>query len=201
MIKQINIIYKSIAIFFMAMLFFSCTDTYRRVGDEAKKKVFPVGVAENFTLTYTETKEAMARDTLSTSRVIAVLAGPVREDYQNLSFPHQIFPEGLLVDFFDDKNQKSIIKADYGIIYSATNLIDLQGNVVLETHDGKKLEAPQLFYDQDNEWVFTQKSFKFTNPEEGTVMNGEGMDFNKELSLLNAHKVYGLMMIKEEIND
>lgn len=184
---------------FMAMLFFSsCTDTYKRVGDEAKKTVFPVGVAENFTLTYTETKEALASDTLGTSKVIAVLTGPVREDYQNLKFAHQIFPDGLLVDFFDEENQKSIIKADYGIIYSATNLIDLQGNVVLETHDGKKLEAPQLFYDQVNEWVFTQKTFKYTNPEEGTVMNGEGMDFNKELSLLNAHKVYGLMMIKEE---
>lgn len=183
---------------FMAMLFFSCTDTYQRVGDEAKKTISPVGVAENFVLTYTEVEKPLKIDSLGTSKVIAVLAAPIREDYQNLIFPFQIFPDGLLVDFYDDKNQKSVIKADYGIIYSATDLIDLQGNVVLETHDGKKLEAPQLFYDQANEWVFTQEVFKYTNPEEGTVMNGEGMDFNKELSLLSAHKVYGLMMIKEE---
>ena len=60
---------------FMAMLFFSsCTDTYKRVGDEAKKTIFPVGVAENFTLTYTEAKEVLARDTIGASKVIAVLA-------------------------------------------------------------------------------------------------------------------------------
>lgn len=181
---------------FMAMLFFySCADNYN---GPAKKVIFPVGIAENFKMTYTESKGKIANDSVGTSKVISVLTAPRREDFQNLSFAHQIFPDGVLVDFYDDKNQKSIIKADYGIIYSATNLIDLQGNVVLETHDGKKLEAPQLFYDQVNEWVFTQKEFKYTNPEEGTVMNGEGMDFNKELSLLNAHKVYGLMMIKEE---
>jgi hypothetical protein len=74
----------------------------------------------------------------------------------------------------------------------------LQGNVVIESHDGKKLEAPQLFYDQTNEWIFTQQKFKFTNPEDGTIMDGEGMDFNKDFSFFNAHKTYGLITIKED---
>jgi LPS export ABC transporter protein LptC len=99
---------------------------------------------------------------------------------------------------FDEDNNKSTIHADYGIIYSSTNLIDLQGNVVIESHDGKKLEAPQLFYDQNNEWIFTQDKFKFTNPEDGTIMDGEGIDFNRDFSFFNAHKTYGLITIKEE---
>jgi len=111
---------------FMAMLF-SCGDNYKRVGDEAKKNVFPIGIAENFVLTYTETKNVIAPDSLESSRVITVLKSATSEDFTNLEFPYRTFPNGLLVDFFDDQDQKSIVKADYGIIYSATNLIDLRG--------------------------------------------------------------------------
>ena len=181
----------------VAILFLSCGDNYERVGEEAVKPVFPQGVAQNFTLTYTEAvKELNAQDS-SNSRVIAILTSPLTEDYDNQNFKFRTFPKGLKVDFFDDKDQKSIITADYGIVYSQTNLIDLQGNVVIESHDGKKLETPQLFYDRANNWVFTEKTFTYTNPEDGTVMDGEGMDFNRDFSFFKAHKTFGLMTIKE----
>jgi len=183
------------------MLFFSCADNYKRVGDEALPVVFPQGVAQNFSLTYTESKKSMKNEDIDTTKVISVISGPVYEMFDNLEFPYNTFPDGLILDIYDEQNNKSVIKADYGIRYLTTNLIDLQGNVVIETHDGKKLETPQMFYDQGNEWAFTQEKFKYTNPEEGTIMDGVGMDFNKDFSFLNAHKTYGLMTIKEEIND
>ncbi|EAR00517.1 LPS export ABC transporter periplasmic protein LptC [Maribacter sp. HTCC2170] len=193
---------KSIALVLTgAMLFFSCADNYKRVGDEALPVVFPQGVAQYFSMTYTESAKSLENEAVDTTRVISVLSGPVTKNFENLEFPYRTFPEGLTVDIYDEQNNKNVIKADYGIRYSSTSLIDLRGNVVIETHDGKKLEAPQLFYDQSNEWVFTQNKFKYTNPEEGTIMDGEGMDFNKDFSFLNAHKTYGLMTIKEEIND
>ena len=102
------------------------------------------------------------------------------------------------MEFFDEKGEKSTVTADYGIIYSSTNLIDLQGNVVMESSDGKKLEAPQLYWDRANDWIFTQRKFKYTNPEEGTIMDGEGMDFNRNFTFFNANKTYGYMSIKEK---
>lgn len=182
----------------MAMLFLSCKDNYKRVGEEAQKEIFPQGVAENFVLTYTKAVENLGSEDTANSKVMAILTSPISEDYDNLRFPYRTFPNGLQVDFFDEDNNKSVIKADYGIIYSATNLIDLQGNVVIESHDGKKLEAPQLYWDRANEWIFTQTKFTYTNPEEGTLMDGEGMDFNRDFSFFNAHRTYGLMTIKEE---
>ncbi|MFK7813038.1 MAG: LPS export ABC transporter periplasmic protein LptC, partial [Maribacter sp.] len=186
MVQNRNNIFKSIAVIFMAMLFFSCGDNYKRVGDEAQKEVFPIGVAENFVFTYTEAKNVIAPDSLESSRVMTVLTGQTREDFNNLEFPYETYPNGLVVDFFDDDGQKSIVKADYGIIYSATNLIDLRGNVILESHDGKKLETPQLYLDQINEWIFTHEEFTYTNPEDGTIMDGEGMDFSKDRNFLFA---------------
>lgn len=183
------------------MLFYSCQDDYVRVGEEAIPTIYPQGIAENFELTYTESKEPLAAEAIDSSKVIAVLSSALSKNFDNLRFPYKTFPKGLKVDLFDDEGNKNTIVADYGIIYSATNLIDLQGNVVVLTNDGKKLEAPQLYYDQTNEWIFTQEKFKFTNPEDGTVMDGEGMDFNKDLSFFNAHKTYGLMTIKEETKE
>ncbi len=171
------------------------------MGDEALPLVFPQGVAQNFALTYTETNKTLENQDLDTTRVVSVLKGPVMKDFENLEFPYRTFPEGLVVDIYDEEGNKNVIIADYGIRYRTTNLIDLRGNVVLETHDGKKLETPQLYYDQANEWVFTQNKFKYTNPEEGTIMDGEGMDFNRDFTFLSALKTFGLMTIKEKTND
>ncbi|MBT8222330.1 MAG: LPS export ABC transporter periplasmic protein LptC [Eudoraea sp.] len=181
----------------VAMFFLGCEDQYQRIGEEAGENIFPQGVATDFTLTYTETTPLETQDT-GASRVIAILNSPLSEDYDNLRFKYRIFPEGLEVEFFDEDNNKSTITADYGIIYSYTNLIDLRGNVVIKTHDGKKLEAPQLYWDRTLEWIFTQEKFRYTNPEDGTVMDGEGMDFNRDFSSFNAQKTYGLMTIKED---
>lgn len=175
-----------------------CGDNYQRVGEEAAVRIFPQGVAKDFTLTYTETRKELSTKDSSASRIIAILESPLNENYDNLGFKHQIFPNGLQVDFFDEANRKSIIKADYGIIYSQTNIIDLQGNVVIESHDGKKLETTQLYWDRANKWIFTENEFTYTNPEDGTVMDGEGMDFNRDFTFFNAHKTFGLMTIKEE---
>ncbi len=193
-----NILKSFATVFTVAILFISCGDDYERVGEEAVKPLFPQGVAQNFTLTYTETMEAMGTQDSANSRVMAVLTSPLSEDFDNQRFKFRTFPKGLQVDFYDEKNQRSVIIADYGIVYSQTNLIDLQGNVVIETHDGKKLETDQLFFDQKNNWIFTEAAFKYTNPEDGTVMDGEGMDFNKDFTFFKANKTFGLMTIKEE---
>lgn len=193
-----NHIWNLAVVFTMAMFFLGCKDNYQRVGQEAKKNIFPQGVAQNFVLTYTETPEALENEATDSSKVVAVLTSPISEDFDNLYFQYRTFPKGLQLDFYDAENKLSVITADYGIIYSATNLIDLQGNVVMKSHDGKKLEAPQIFWDRTNQWVFTQNKFKYTNPEDGSIMDGEGMDFKQDFSFFNAHKTYGLMMIKEE---
>lgn len=184
--------------FAVGVLLVSCTDTYKPVGAEAVKPSIPQGVVENFTLTYTETVERLYAEDSSMSQIITILTSPLTEDFNHQHFKFRTFPKGLQLEVFNDKNEKSVIRADYGIMYSQTNLVDVRGNVVITTHDGKKLETPQLFVDRTNNWVFTEADFTYTNPEEGTVMDGEGLDFNKDFSVLKAHKTYGLMTVREK---
>ncbi len=68
----------------------------------------------------------------------------------------------------------------------------------METHDGKRLVADQLYWDRTNDWIFTEGRFTLSNPEEGTLLNGTGMDFNREFSYFNAHQTGGQMEVPEE---
>lgn len=181
----------------MAMLF-SCQDNYQRVGDEAQKIVYPQGIATDLVFTYTETKDPVKNAKPEQSAVLAVLKSPVMEDFDNQSFQRNIFPKGLQVDIFDEKNQKSVITADYGISYTSTKLISLQGNVVINTYDGKQFKTPQLYYDQINRWIFTQEKFEFVNPEDESVMFGTGFDSDQKLSKVNAHKTTGVKTFKDD---
>lgn len=182
----------------VAMFVLACEDTYKRVGDEAVDKVYPQGIAKDFNLVYTTTPEELQSQDSSMSRVMAILKSPLSEDFTNLRFQYRTFPNGLLVEHYDEQGRRSTIEADSAIVYAQTNIFDLQGNVVLQTFDGKRLQTDQLFWDRENDWIFTERRFTLTNPEEGTVLNGEGMDFNREFSYFNAHKTGGEMNIKEE---
>ena len=185
-------------VFAMALSFWSCDDQYERVGEEAGTFIFPQSVAEGFTLTYTESPKEVTNQDSTITRAIVELSADKNEDYRNMRFRYQVFPEGLLLEFYDDEDQKSIIEADYAIVFTDTNLIELKGNVVLTSHDGKKLEAPQLYFDRNNNWIFTEENFRYTNPEDGTIMMGQGMDFDRNFTKVQAQRTDGQIAIKEE---
>ena len=101
-------------------LSFSCQGNFSEIQKLNIAETFPSGIAENVSLTYTES-----------GKVKAVLTSPLNQDFSNQKFPYQEFPKGVKVDFYDENNQKNIVTADYAIVYSDTDLIDLWGNVVL----------------------------------------------------------------------
>ena len=117
-------------------------------------------------------------------------------DYTNLSFQYAEFPEGLKVVFFDTERNENIITADYGLIYTATDLIDLRRNVILESSDGSVLETDQLFWDAENEWLFTERPFTFKNQDYD--LNAIRLDTNKEFSKFKTGKLIGTIAVTEE---
>jgi LPS export ABC transporter protein LptC len=68
-------------------------------------------------------------------------------------------------------------------------VIDLEGNVVIRSEDGQILKTDQLFFDQKNEWFFTDKDFIFTDTK--GVSNGKGIDFSKDFKVINSQSIVG----------
>jgi len=79
-------------------------------------------------------------------------------DYSNVDFPFTEFPKGIDVTLYDKNDKKTFVRSDYAISYAGTDIIDLQGNVKITTQDGQLLQTEQLYFDQKNEWFFTEKS-------------------------------------------
>ena len=83
--------------------------------------------------------------------------------YLSISITYSEFPKGLKVTFYDDNGKENKVFADYGIFYKSTKIVDLKKNVKLISNDGSELFTQQLFWDAENEWLFTEEQFTFKN--------------------------------------
>jgi len=169
---------------FTVTMFFSCKDNFKEVQKIGISENEPIGIADTFNLKYTDS-----------GRVKAILISPKMLDYSNRDFPFSEFPEGIYLEVFDEDNNKSVVVADYAISYSHTDLLDLQGNVKLSTYKNDTLFAEQLYYDQDKEWLFTNRpvSFKIGFDK----INGKGFDSDSKFTNAEVIEVDGNITVNE----
>ena len=179
-------IIRSIALLLCMAMLFSCNNDMRNLQQLSIQKRFPQGEAFDFKLVYTDS-----------TKVVAVVTSKLNKDFTNQRMPYSEFPEGVKVEFYDQARHKNIVEANYGIIYPSSDMVELRDNVVLTTYDGKKLKTSQLFWDQKEDWIFTDREFSFTDETKGTVTNGIGMDFDKKFSTVKAHKTTGILAIED----
>ena len=177
---------KSIALLLCMAMLFSCNNDMRNLQQLSIQKKFPQGEAFDFKLVYTDS-----------TKVVAVVTSKLNKDFTNQRMPYSEFPEGVKVEFYDQARHKNIVEANYGIIYPSSDMVELRDNVVLTTYDGKKLKTSQLFWDQKEDWIFTDREFSFIDETKGTVTNGIGMDFDKKFSTVKAHKTTGILAIED----
>lgn len=155
-----------------------CESNFKEVQRINYSAFVPTGEAENFNLKYTDS-----------GRIKSILVSPKMLDYSGVSFPYIVFPKGVHVTMYDQNERKTFISSDYAIMYKGTDLIDLQKNVRISNEAGQMLETEQLYFDQKNEWFFTEKKFKFTDPK--GVSYGEGIDFSKDFKIINSQRIQG----------
>ena len=170
---------------FAVILFFSCDDgssTLKQINQFIEN---PVGIAYDIHMTYTDS-----------AKVKAILTAPLNLDYTHLSFKYSEFPEGLKIIFYNNNNEENTVVADYGILYNQTKIVDLQGNVVLLSDDGSRLETSQMYWDSEKEWLFTEQPFTFKNINYD--MAAIRLDTNKEFSKFQTGNLTGTMSVKEQ---
>jgi LPS export ABC transporter protein LptC len=166
-------------------LFTSCMDSSSTLKEINSDRQEPLGTASNIRMVYTDS-----------TKIQAILTAPKHVDYTNLSFRYAEFPDGLRVVFYDNLERENEVIADYGILYNDTKLIDLKGNVRLQSHDGSLLTTTQLFWDAESEWLFTEQPFKF----EDNDYNFEALrlDTNKEFTKFQTGSLIGTVAVSEK---
>jgi LPS export ABC transporter protein LptC len=155
-----------------------CESNFKEIQKINYSEFTPSGEADNFNLKYTDS-----------GRIKSILISPKMLDYATVEFPFTEFPNGINVTLFDKNNKKTFVTSNYAVSYKGTDVIDLQGTVIISNETGQKLETEQLYFDQKNEWFFTEKKFKFTDPKGVTF--GEGIDFSKDFKIVNSQRITG----------
>ena len=159
----------------VAVMITGCESNFRDVQKMGLAEFTPSGDADGINLKYTDS-----------GRITANLISPKMLDYSAVKFPFTEFPKGMHLTLYDKNGKETYIDADYAVSYKTTNLIDLQRNVKISNQSGEKLETEQLYYDQKNEWFFTEKYFTLTSLK--GVSHGEGIDFSKDFKKINSQK-------------
>jgi len=159
-------------------LFFGCESNFKDIQKSNISEFFPSSDADIVNLKYTDS-----------GRITAVLVSKKMLDYASVAYPFTEFPKGIDVTLYDKNAKKTFVKSNYAVSYKKTSLIDLQGKVKIYTEDGQILETEQLYFDQKNQWFFTERRFKLTGPK--GVSNGQGIDFSKDFKIINSQKITG----------
>jgi LPS export ABC transporter protein LptC len=163
---------------FFCLALISCESNFREVQKMGFAEFSPSGDADGINLKYTDS-----------GRITANLISPKMLDYATVKYPFTEFPKGIHLTLYDKNGKQTYIDAKYAVSHKTTDLIDLQNNVKISNQSGELLETEQLYYDQKNEWFFTEKKFKFTSPK--GVSYGEGIDFSKDFKKVNSQKISG----------
>lgn len=156
----------------------SCESNFREVQKSTIAEFTPTGEADDFNLKYTDS-----------GRIKSELISPKMLDYASVKFPFTEFPKGVNITIFDTNGKRTFVVAKYAISFKNTNLIDLQNSVKITNETGQVFETEQLYFDQKNNWFFTNERYKFTDPK--GVSYGEGVDFSKDLKIIQSQRISG----------
>ena len=176
-----------ILLLFFTLFVFSCNNDFIEIKEINNINDLPVGIAENINLVYTDS-----------ARVKAILKSPLNKDFTNLKFPYSEFPNGVKITFFDANKNETFVTSNYAVTYNKTNIVDLVGNVLIELSDGSVLKTSQLFWDPEQEWLFTEQNFTFKNDDYDIKANR--LDANRQFTIFNTGKLDGNLTVEENEN-
>ncbi|PAM92161.1 LPS export ABC transporter periplasmic protein LptC [Flavobacterium sp. IR1] len=165
-------------------LFFGCESNFKEVQKINFSEFVPGSDADTVNIKYTDS-----------GRITGVLISSKMLDYSNLAFPFTEFPKGIDVTLYDKKQKRTFIRSNYAVSYKQTGIIDLQGKVKITSETGQMLETEQLYFDQKNEWFYTERKFKLTDAK--GVTHGQGIDFSKDFKVINSQRITGELEAEE----
>ncbi|MEZ0128627.1 LPS export ABC transporter periplasmic protein LptC [Flavobacterium sp. LBUM151] len=169
---------------FTVTLFFGCESNFKEVQKINFSEFVPGSDADTVDIKYTDS-----------GRITGVLKSRKMLDYSNLDFPFTEFPLGIDVTLYDKNQKRTFIRSNYAVSYKQTGIIDLQGKVKITSETGQMLETEQLYFDQKNEWFYTERKFKLTDVK--GVSFGQGIDFSKDFKVINSQRITGDLEAEE----
>ena len=174
--------FSSFIILLLFLQFISC-DTSDYINNTNMTDRVPIGIAKDFEMTYTDSM-----------KIKSLINAPTHKDFSNHLINYSEFVDGIKVTLFDE-DRTTTITSDYAILYNRYRLIDFQDNVVIISSKGESLFSDQLYFDTENEWLFTEGSFRYSDDNNNIIANR--LDSNREFSDLLTGSLVGSINVSD----
>jgi len=162
---------KAILYFAILALFFSCNSDMERIKTITSISGLPSQSAKNIEIVHTDS-----------AKISMIVKAPVLNKFDKVEEPYTEFPEGLLVDFYNDFGEvDSKLKSNYAIRVDETAIWEARYDVVAINHEGTILNTELLFWDENKETIYTDKFVKVTEGE--SILYGNGFESNQDFTI------------------
>ncbi len=115
--------------------------------------------------------------------------------FKNRSNPSLQFPKGITAIFYNDSLKPiSTIKANYAIYYQKLKLWKISGNVEVTNQAGAKLKTQELYYDEQNQRIFSIKFVEVYDTSGSVIRGKNGFVSNLQFTHYQFKNVDGLII-------
>jgi LPS export ABC transporter protein LptC len=167
-------------------MLFSCGNDINEINDFIADKNLPISITKNINLTHTDSGYVKSK-----------MSASLLHDFSNRKkHPYHEFPNGIKIITFDGKDSTTVT-AKYAITYKNTQITEVKGNVIVLNHSKNvKLKTEQLFWDQKENYYFSNKKSILTSVTD-TLIGKNGFDAKSDLSNANMMNNSAKLNIKE----
>lgn len=110
--------------------------------------------------------------------------------------PYWYFPEGIYVEKFDTLfHTEASIKADTAYYFDKKGLWQLIGHVEVESLEGEQFSTSELFWDQKEEKVYSDKYIRIQQEEQ--IVTGIGFESNQNMTKYKIFNSQGVFPVEE----
>jgi LPS export ABC transporter protein LptC len=168
------------------MMFFSCENSLQVIQEITKQDTLADVSADSVTYIRSDS-----------GRVQMKLEAPAMYRYEGTN-PSLEFPDGFEAFFFDSAMRiTSRIRANYGISYENTKLLEARNDVEVENFEtNERLNTESLYWDQRKRLIFTRAFVKITSPDK--VIFGDSLVATEGFDKRTIHNMRGTLEIEEE---
>ncbi len=137
---------------------------------------------------------------IDSGRIKYRITTPHMLDYDKLENPYREFPEGGHIITYDSINViKSEIKCHYAINHYKDKLWDLRKNVEAVNEEGVVFNTEQLYWDEKEKKIYTDKFIKIT--EKNKVITGIGMESTQNMKKYQIKNLTGEFDVDDKMQE
>lgn len=117
--------------------------------------------------------------------------------YSKSQSPYWHFPKGIYVEKFDSLfHVEASIEADTAYFWEQKKLWELKGNVRVKNIQDEKFETQLLFWDQNQQRIYSDSTIRIEQPER--IIIGKGFESNEQMTRYTIRETNGIFSVREE---